>query len=367
MENKLGRAWVHQHVTLFADDLCVAVSFSSSTQMHAQLQNIGIVIDCIESLGLSISPSKSHALVSIRGTQQHKHQNTIVQRHGHGSSSIIPRAHGPLLIPITDRVKYLGVIISFKGSPMMTVNHRIKARITFARLRKWLISPHMNVMSRLQLWRSCVFASMQYGLISMTIPLPGILKIQTECVGMLRKIIRNPSFLTHQSHSDALTPYRQFWPLSLLRAAVTRFQPNHHSRLDHLPHDDIIHMSSWDHLPHLTALIEHAQDIGPLSSSPSLPSSLLLPYLGAPFAPSPHHTPVHCADTRPLFMVAKPNVLIQMSFNKGLLVSPNATTVSKSWHPGLHFDLTPNVPPVRFQALCQQLQCASQRLQLMAP
>lgn len=64
----LGSLWVRTCMTLYADDLCVHVTFCNSHEPYAELEKIGQVLDLVEDLGLPICDDKSNALVAIGGT-----------------------------------------------------------------------------------------------------------------------------------------------------------------------------------------------------------------------------------------------------------------------------------------------------------
>lgn len=183
----------------------------------------------------------------------------------------IPCQSGAVTIPLTDRVKYLGVLVSFRNCSNLTVDHRLKAaKMSFNRMRVWLTSRHFNLKYRLQLWRSCVWSVVHYGLIGADITLSGLQKLQHEGIQMLRQIVRDHSFYTHHTHSSALQPYVDFWPLHLLRTAVERFQSNHRSRLALLDATDVVTHATWTHLDGLLSRIDTAEQNGPLGLSLSM-------------------------------------------------------------------------------------------------
>lgn len=162
----LGMKWVEDHLTIFADDCCIAVTFSSADDLKSELRNIGVVIATIESFGLQICSEKSHALCAIGGSSSAKHQSQVIQRHSHGANLLIPRPNGTVIsVPLTDRVKYLGVLISFKNLEDLSLEFRLQmAKISFGRLKRWLCNRRMPLASRLSMWKTCIVSVLHYGL-----------------------------------------------------------------------------------------------------------------------------------------------------------------------------------------------------------
>lgn len=148
----VGADWLKRCMTLFADDIVLSGSFSSAGELHAELKKIGLVLDAIESMGLTICDQKSHALFSIGGTAFAKTQAKVQRKGEHGMQLLIPRRNRPPTpIPITDRVKYLGVIISFGALEQYTIDHRIHCAFSCRRLSRWLYNRRLNITAKLHL------------------------------------------------------------------------------------------------------------------------------------------------------------------------------------------------------------------------
>lgn len=141
------------------------------------------------------------------------------------------------------------------------------------RLGRWLWSKRLNLQTKLNIWRSCVFSVLQYGLLSVGLSPKGIDRFQHVCVGMLRKIVGNHSYITRQTHSEALTHCRPFWPLLLLTKAARKLQTNLQNRKYYVQASDILHMLDWTHLDTLIPQLEAAQQSGALAADAPVTNS----------------------------------------------------------------------------------------------
>lgn len=223
---KVPYEWLCAHVTLYADDWCITATFRNIDSARTQLHHIGRILHILEQIGLEISHTKSHVLLAVGGTMRAKGLQEFQKRTNQGVFLRVPLPnHTEVLLPVTDRVKYLGIIVSIKHSESLTLAHRLDmAQIAFRRLGRWLRSRRLGISTKLHIWRSCVFNVLQYGLLSIGLTAPNLLKLQQTCVGMLRRIHCNHSHHTRQTHLEALALCRSFWPLELLRKAAIKLQ-----------------------------------------------------------------------------------------------------------------------------------------------
>eukprot|EP00438_Fugacium_kawagutii_P020881 Skav228301 [mRNA] locus=scaffold209:323073:334141:- [translate_table: standard] len=271
VSQRISSQWVRDHLTLFADDMVITVTFHSIDELHTNMHNVGIVLRTLTDLGLTISPSKSHVLLSVGGSRQTQVLQRIQKRTPNGAFLCIPNMnHDPILIPITDRVKCLGAFISFRNSEELTFAHRLDlAKLACRRLSRWLWSKRIALNTRLHMWRSCVFSVLHYGLMA--------IDVQTVCVGVLRKIVGDHSFQTHHSHRAALDAIRAFWPLHLFEKAILRLRQNLINRAHFVDMHDIVHAVPWHHLETLLSNVRTAQCAGPLSDDHLTSSPRALP------------------------------------------------------------------------------------------
>ena len=164
--DRLGPAWVQRNLTLFADDLHIGVIFHDPEEFFEAIQTLGIVLDILEDLGMTINISKTAAQLKVAGTSFRKHVAQAVTRTTEGACLQIPRQKGNISVHLEQRSKYLGVQVSYGAFEEQTIAIRLSAGITaFRRLRTWLIRKQIRLKHRLRLWHTHVcfrFSRMAY-------------------------------------------------------------------------------------------------------------------------------------------------------------------------------------------------------------
>lgn len=257
LRDLIDATWIKQCLTVFADDLHCCEVFRSETQLQAVLQRIGILLDTLEVLGVQLSLEKSHAIIKIGGTNCRDIQRKYILTDAQGPYILIPRAHGGFSrLPVRTQAKYLGVMVGYNLFERKTVQMRIKAaRHSFARLRRWLCSKQIPKKTRLQLWHSCVFSTLVYGIFSTGFTQTDLLQLQQCIFTMYRQLVGDHSYLTHHTHAAVLHIHGLDHPLSLLLHAGRQLQDTLSRRLNQLDHDDIVWTIDWTHLTSLLQLI----------------------------------------------------------------------------------------------------------------
>ena len=204
LSQEIEPTWIQKAVTLFADDFHCGDVFHSEWELEQMLCKFGILLDVIERHGLTISLSKSMVLISIGGTNCRKLQTRLIHRDDHGCFCFIPRADGQQSkLPVQKTACYLGVQMSYHMPEMLTLQHRMKGSTpSIFRLQKWLRARGIKLKTRLQLWRSCIYSTLVYGLFASNITHPGLTQLHTFIMGTLRQVVGNFSFLTRMTHSQ---------------------------------------------------------------------------------------------------------------------------------------------------------------------
>ena len=196
---KISPDWARKTVTAFADDIQGSI-FRSRQQLLLELARIGMLLDALEAMGLTLSLEKSYILIEIAGTHSRKIKSKLLKQEGAITFVEIPRADGSFSrIPVKRKADYLGTCLSYTAFEQLTFSKRVQcARITFHRLRRWLSSPHIALHHRLQLWRASVYSTLTYGMWAVNITLPILKNYQQIVLGMYRKLTRNHSFRTRE-------------------------------------------------------------------------------------------------------------------------------------------------------------------------
>ena len=124
-----------------------------------------------------------------------------------------------------------------------TIRHRAQlARIAFGRLKRWLTGRRgLQQKQRLQLFTTCVYPVLTYGIFSIGITTVGLQHIQQLLYSQLRQILCNHAYITGHSHTYALSVNRVALPTEWLwRSAETLQRSVERRTLRAGPHD-IVH------------------------------------------------------------------------------------------------------------------------------
>jgi len=274
LSQEIASTWIQKAVTLFADDIHCGDVFYSEWELEQILCKFGILLDVIERHGLTISLSKSMVLISIGGTNCRKVQARLLHRDDHGCFLFIPRADGrQSKLPVQKTACYLGVQMSYNMPEMLTLQHRMKAaRQAFFRLQKWLRARGITLKTRLQLWRSCIYSTLVYGLLASNLTHPGLTQLSTFIMGTLRQVVGNFSFLTKMTHRQFLRHYDLPHPFAQLLSSVAQLRYTHRQRLMHILSHDILHRVDWTNLNCVETLIQTAWQAQELMTEQTMPS-----------------------------------------------------------------------------------------------
>ena len=201
----LPLSWIQQHLTLYADDCHFGASFTTVDEFCQIHQALCIMFQVLISLDMTVNPEKSVAILEMRGSSSAKIRSQYVQRDQHGERlKILVQGQAAALIPIQKETKYLGVIISYQNFEDASLKHRLSLmHVGFKRLQRWLTGRHgLSVAQRFQLWRTCIYPILSYGIFAMGLSKQGILKAITQMTIMMRKLTRDHSYLTRRSNQE---------------------------------------------------------------------------------------------------------------------------------------------------------------------
>jgi hypothetical protein len=259
--------WIQQHLTIYADDFHIGVAFESLDEFQSFLQVLGILFSTLASLDMTINPSKSVAILEMRGAQCRAIRRQFVRRDSNGESlKIMIPDHETMYIPLHKSTKYLGVIISYTNFEDSSLRHRLTLmHVGFRRLQRWLTGKHcLSTQQRYKLWHTCVFPIFSYGIFATGITPHGIKKAVTQLTVMLRRIIHDHSFLTHRTNESALKRADIPSPVRLLHGAAFGLLRTLFNRHEQLQSHDLALQLDWTHLSHLLVQLDHMQDASTL-------------------------------------------------------------------------------------------------------
>ena len=259
-------SWVANCVNIFADDCHMGDVFSTNEDLQTLVRNIAKTLHLIKRFGLTINPAKCTALLRMGGTAHRKTRLTLTAwRDGKEWIGFTSDTHDIIWIPLARQAKYLGTVISYTTWEDQTVRHRVQlSKIAFSRLRRWLTGKRgLNRRQRLQLFTTCVYPVMTYGVFSLGLTTFGMQHINKNMFSMLRQILGDHAYITGHSHQAALQRNSVALPLEWLLNSIDSLQRSLTCRLAQATHTDIIRQLDWTHLDSLRAQIQWHLCTGP--------------------------------------------------------------------------------------------------------
>ena len=225
LAEKVGMDTIARDLTIFADDYLVADTFSSIAELEALLDVILALFRTLEAYGMEVSDQKSKAVLALRGTLSNSVRRRFIRNNlaGEGKVLCLHTKGGALRIPLTQQITYLGTQISYHHFERQTLESRLaKAEIAYNRLGSVLKGRHhLSTGQRVSLWRSCVWATAQYGLTACGLTRAGLHVLE---VAMLRQL---PVHLTHSTNLQVCQDAGVPLPHQMLRQ-LTQTESNKH-------------------------------------------------------------------------------------------------------------------------------------------
>lgn len=260
--------------TIFADDFHVGRVLKSEEDLTHALGFMGALLDCLHRLHLPVNLAKSNILLWTKGTRGQKALHRFLRHTNTGVLLLVPGAHCTYDIPIKSEVSYLGIKVAYRNMEKLTLTHRLTlSRAAFARLRSWLCGRHVQTSLRLHLWKTFILPITLYGLGSVGLTDTCLRTFQKHIYVQLRKVLRNHSYITGETHRTVLHRHACDEPLELLRHSLTRFSERILARKHNTQPSDIIHAVDWSHLPllidRINSLILHRPHI-PIDLDPDI-------------------------------------------------------------------------------------------------
>ncbi|CAL1159315.1 unnamed protein product, partial [Cladocopium goreaui] len=281
LSKEVNLTWVLQCLNIYADDCHMGDLYRSSQELQLLLDNINKTLLLLKKFGLTINPTKCTALLTMGGTNHRKLRASLTAWRDGKEWLCLGTTADPMWIPIEPTAKYLGTIISYRNFEDATIRHRAQlARIAFGRLKRWLTGRRgLQQKQRLQLFTTCVYPVLTYGIFSIGITTVGLQHIQQLLYCQLRQILCNHAYITGHSHTYALSVNRVALPTEWLwRSAETLQRSVERRTLRAGPHD-IVHQVEWTHLADIIELLHNHHCRGPdiVIQPPALDVPLLSP------------------------------------------------------------------------------------------
>ena len=275
---EVDSTWVLQCLNVYADDCQMGDLFQSHQALRELLDKINRTLLLLKRFGLTINPTKCTALLTMGGTNHRKIRASITAWRDGKEWLCLGTPEDPLWIPIDTSAKYLGTIISYKNLEDATTRHRVQlARIAFGRLKRWLTGKRgLKRTQRLQLFTTCVYPVLTYGIFSIGITQVGLQHIVQMMYSMLRQILCNHAYITGHSHTHALTANRIALPAEWLWRSAETLQRSIARRNQNAGTQDIVHTIDWTHLADIYDLLQnHGRGPDLVISQPELEVPML--------------------------------------------------------------------------------------------
>eukprot|EP00438_Fugacium_kawagutii_P008108 Skav222129 [mRNA] locus=scaffold1181:747034:753600:- [translate_table: standard] len=276
--NPITRQWVLDHITFYADDLHVGCVIKHPKDFTQFIQFVGILIDKLQGLGLTISAAKSTAMMSLRGTHCTKLSHPHIRQNAQGRHLLITVGAEVLPIPLVKTFVYLGTVLSYGAFELQTTKHRIQAAWqAFHRLRRWLLTGRLKFCTRHSIWQSSILSILLYGLWPIGINEKCVMLLMQTMFTMLRRMLHNHAYHTGDTHQSILHKHHLEHPCLTLRRAICAFRDRIEARQLTLSADDIVASLNWHHLHSIIAILtHHAQDPPPIVHVPLADDSVAM-------------------------------------------------------------------------------------------
>ena len=202
----VGSEWLGASFTLFADDSRASWKLSNLGDAHYMLSCVQAIFEVFTRHGMVVNPGKSELVYTCaipavkRLFQQRRHTRD-------GASYVdLGTIGSPLPIKVCSQLTYLGVIVSYADFELATAKFRCsEAGTVRQRLRKILHdAKHLSIQRRIQIYNSCVRASMTYGILATGITAASLRHLCVCHAKHLRAISKAPVHLYFEATAALL-------------------------------------------------------------------------------------------------------------------------------------------------------------------
>ena len=227
LDKRLYPGWCGEHLVIYADDHHVSFCFRTLSELEAALHAIGIIYTGLHAIGMEVSASKSACIFTYRGTLKGTVHKRFVGQFKDQKVLKVPNGASTLHIPIVSEHIYLGTVVSYSQYETQTLRHRINiARSRYFQLKTVLNNRgHMTRRDRLNMWMTCIWSTMSYGLVECGVTKQGCVTLQSIMLQHVRAIVASPAHIDKVSDAEILRKYNLLAPHGLLlRLASKRLE-----------------------------------------------------------------------------------------------------------------------------------------------
>ena len=233
LQNKYSHQWLHEHMVVYADDIHLRWLIRSTAPALEALTDLQHVLMTLQAFGFTVNLQKSVAMLRLQGQEAPAFLRHWVSRPTAGPVLNLPERRWQL--PLVSKTAYLGVIIGYRAWDADTTARRITAaKWCFRNLRSWLVSDVHPIRARLQLYKQCVLATVQYGIHEMGLIQKGFRQVISMINTHHRSIAHSPVCLTHESTAHFFERIREPPPWTTILTQRRRIQEALSNRRAHL-------------------------------------------------------------------------------------------------------------------------------------
>ena len=246
LQNSIPQQWLLDHLSIYADDIHVFSLFRDTEELTLTIKYFELIIDAIETLGLSLSPAKSCVITRGKGSGYEKWKKTSLTRDSTRNYHLLLRG-GTMKIPLKSKTLYLGTFLSYDQFERQTVELRVQAGWNnFKRLKPWLCRKHkISMQLKLEIMRTCIIPTISYGIMFVGLQTNGIKLICQTLHQMYRRILGNLPHRTHETHTTVLDRFQIDSPLLVLHQLANQAHQSLSNALLQGKPQDVIHLINW--------------------------------------------------------------------------------------------------------------------------
>ena len=180
--------------------------FDSIHGLEVGLSHIGALFTVLGRLGMTISHSKSKAILTCKGKGAESLKRRFIKNTKSGRVLRFHHAQETIDIPLVENFVYPGAVVSYGSFEDQTLEHRLQiGKANFWRLHKILSRRHsLGRGNRFRIWRACVHTASVYGLTACGLTLKGARKLTQETLKQIRLVLGDHVYMTCRSHEEVL-------------------------------------------------------------------------------------------------------------------------------------------------------------------
>ena len=209
---------VAPEITAFADDMHSGWLLDKPEELPIALSQVQSMLSLLERFGLKANPGKSKAILRVQGAEATRLRSSWCYKVKNDSYLRLPSKGERIGIPLTSKIAYMGIVLSYDSFEKQTITKRIGvAQGSYERLRRILNNrTTLNLQQRIRIWRVTVLPALFYGTIHIMLTRELAERIHGLCMRHLRAISNSPLHITGESNENLLLRLGVQYPIAML-------------------------------------------------------------------------------------------------------------------------------------------------------